>query len=268
MFLKLYFVFTLLFLTEVFGDSVNPSNLHASCIKNYSPGVCLIKNLLKNVYIYLSQSNEANKDVKVSENATKEPKGIENYIISQMQKVFSLFSFGLELPEIPWSLLKVSFLDSRGKKNKNLGPMIAAGAAVMFGTLMPLAFGALFMLAGKAIMTSMLAITISGLLGLKSLFSKQEGHYKAYMSVPAPVAGHYSEQYEQEELYKGQTEAKMHSGFYAGENSALQSAAGYYKREQQSNGSEVNPDYYGINVNYEKPKHISNSSNKNNEIVP
>lgn len=98
--------------------------------------------------------------------------------------------------------------------------MLAAGVAVMAGTLLPLAFGALFMLAGKAIMTSLMAITISGLLGLKTLFGKHEsGHVKSY----AAPAAHYTEaQFEQElGVYKGQTEAKMHSSsanYYAGES--------------------------------------------------
>lgn len=117
----------------------------------------------------------------------------------------------------------------------------------MAGTLMPLAFGALFMLAGKAIMTSLMAITISGLLGLKALFSKHEssGHVKSYSAMPPPP--HYSEaQFEQDlGIYKGQSEAKMHSSvganFYAaGGDSNLSS---YYKGEQHGVGSNQ-PEYF------------------------
>lgn len=139
--------------------------------------------------------------------------------------------------------------------------MLAAGFAVMAGTLVPLAFGALAMLAGKAIMTSLLAITISGLLGLKTLFGKHEsGHLKAYSAPPQ----HYSEaQFEQElGIYKGQTEAKMQSaGFYAGESSGRLSASGYYKGEQQSNGSNQ-PDYYAASANV-SPKFNTNENHKN-----
>lgn len=132
--------------------------------------------------------------------------------------------------------------------------MLAAGVAVMLGTLVPLAFGALFMLAGKAILTSLLAITISGLLGLKSLFGgkHEAGHYKAYS---APPPAHYSEaQFEQElGVFKGQTEAKMHSSsgnYYAGDSNL----AAYYKgAEQQSNGSDP-PEYYAVGANAVSPK--------------
>lgn len=134
----------------------------------------------------------------------------------------------------------------RGKKNKNLGPMLAAGVAVMAGTLLPLAFGALFMLAGKAIMTSLLAITISGMLGLKTLFGKQEqGHVKAYSAPPA----HFTEaQFEQElGIYKGQTEAKMHSSsanYYAGESNP---PGAYFKgiRPSQQQVNDDGPDQPG-----------------------
>lgn len=127
--------------------------------------------------------------------------------------------------------------------------MLAAGLAVMAGTLVPLAFGALAMLAGKAIMTSLLALTISGMLGLKSLFSKHEGgHLKSYSALPP---AHYSEaQFEQDlGVYKGQTEAKMHSaagGYYTGESSGRLS--GYYKDEQLENEASQ-PDYYSVNAN-------------------
>lgn len=127
--------------------------------------------------------------------------------------------------------------------------MLAAGAAVIGGTLLPLAFGALVMLAGKAIMTSLLALTISGMLGLKELMGGKHGggggHYKTYASAAMPPA-HYSEaQYEQElGVYKGQTESKSHnSGYYAGDSNL----AAYYRgtsSEQQVNGSDDQPEYY------------------------
>lgn len=132
--------------------------------------------------------------------------------------------------------------------------MLAAGFAVMAGTLVPLAFGALFMLAGKALMTSLLAITLSGLLGLKALFGKHEagGHLKAYAAAPV-AAPHYvtaaeALQYEQElATYRtGQTEAKMHSAagnYYAGGESNL---SGYYRGSAEQlaqDGTSGQPEY-------------------------
>lgn len=146
--------------------------------------------------------------------------------------------------------------------------MLAAGLAVMAGTLGPLAFGALFMLAGKALMTSLLAITISGMLGLKSLFSKHEGgHLKSYSG--APVTHYTDAQYEQElGVYKGQTEAKMHStaGNYYNGQSNLSS---YYKGEQEIEESNQ-PEYYaptGPSAPAAHPKFNNNIENHNNKIT-
>ncbi|CAI6367588.1 unnamed protein product [Macrosiphum euphorbiae] len=215
------------------GDSVPERSFGAlRCTSADGPGTCLFKGLIKNALLYAASRREdvsaaATDDTKLADGGgghlQQQSKGIEEYLMEQIQNIFGLFSFGFDLPAevtAPWSLLKSSFLNGRGKKNKNLGPMLAAGVAVMAGTLLPLAFGALFMLAGKAIMTSLLAITISGLLGLKSLFGKQEqGHVKAYS---APAAHFTEAQFEQElGVYKGQTEAKMHSSsanYYAGES--------------------------------------------------
>lgn len=124
--------------------------------------------------------------------------------------------------------------------------MLAAGMAMMAGTLLPIAFGALFMLAGKAIMTSLLAITISGLLGLKSLFSHHGSggnHIKAY-AAPSP---HYTEAHFEQELgvYKGQPDAKMQgsvANYYTGEPS-LSAYYDHNKGEQLTNDSNQ-PDYY------------------------
>ncbi|CAH1708428.1 unnamed protein product [Aphis gossypii] len=235
------------------------------CTSADGPGTCLFKGLLKNALLYAasrrkdSLSAVAADDNKVGDGGggllQQQSKGIEEYLIEQIQNIFGLFSFGFDLPSeviAPWSLLKSSFLNGRGKKNKNLGPMLAAGVAVMAGTLLPLAFGALFMLAGKAIMTSLLAITISGMLGLKALFGKHEsGHVKSYAAAPA---AHYSEaQFEQElGVYKGlQTEAKMHSSsanYYAGESNP---PGAYFKgarppaQEQDHHDDEGGPDQPG-----------------------
>lgn len=141
--------------------------------------------------------------------------------------------------------------------------MLAAGAAVMGGTLIPIAFGALFMLAGKAIMTSLMAITISGLLGLKTLFSKHEhGHVKAYAAQTAPAQ--YTEaQFEQElGVYKGQTEAKMHSSsanFYGGESNL----SGYYKANEQLGNGSNQPDYYAASSVPNSSKFGGGGSNHN-----
>ncbi|XP_011314414.1 uncharacterized protein Osi16 [Fopius arisanus] len=73
----------------------------------------------------------------------------------------------------------------RRKKNGNMGAL-AAGLMMMKGTLGALGFGALAMLAGKALMTGLMALMLSAIVGLKSLTSGGEKK-TTYEIVSKPV---------------------------------------------------------------------------------
>ncbi|XP_057340900.1 uncharacterized protein LOC130677973 [Microplitis mediator] len=62
----------------------------------------------------------------------------------------------------------------RGKKDKGGMSTLTAGLMMMKGTLGALGFGALAMLAGKALMTGLMALMLSAIVGLKSLTSSSE----------------------------------------------------------------------------------------------
>ena len=91
---------------------------------------------------------------------------------------------------------KQALMEGRGKM-KNTGPLIAA--VIFKGILMGiLAFKALFLLSGKALLISKLAFMISSLIGLKKLLSEKGKHvtyeivgdhhrYDAPVAVPAPA---------------------------------------------------------------------------------
>lgn len=61
-------------------------------------------------------------------------------------------------------------VSARGKKDKYAGPLLM-GAMMVAGTLLPIKLGALAMMSGKALMTSMLALMLSAILALKKLAS-------------------------------------------------------------------------------------------------
>lgn len=82
------------------------------CAPTDGPGMCLFKGLLKNAIIYMSRRNDVKTTADSSNNTLQESKGIEDYLIEQIQNIFGLFSFGFDLPEVvPWSLLKSSFFN-------------------------------------------------------------------------------------------------------------------------------------------------------------
>ncbi|XP_015114464.1 uncharacterized protein LOC107039396 [Diachasma alloeum] len=74
----------------------------------------------------------------------------------------------------------------RGRKNKGNMGALAAGLMMMKGTLGALGFGALAMLAGKALMTGLMALMLSAIVGLKSLTSGGEKK-TTYEIVSKPV---------------------------------------------------------------------------------
>lgn len=64
----------------------------------------------------------------------------------------------------------------RGKKKKNMGGLLAI-PLLIGGTLVPLALGALALLAGKALIVSKLALVLASIIGLKKLVSSHDhGH--------------------------------------------------------------------------------------------
>lgn len=78
-----------------------------------------------------------------------------------------------------------------GKKGGGgLGMLLAAGA-MMKGTLMALALGGLAALAGKALMTGLISLMLSAIIGLKSLTSGG-GKQTTYEIVSKPVYSHSS----------------------------------------------------------------------------
>lgn len=71
-----------------------------------------------------------------------------------------------------------------GKKGGGLGMLLAAGA-MMKGTMMALALGALAALAGKAMMTGLMSLMLSAVIGLKSLAGG--GKSTTYEIVSKPI---------------------------------------------------------------------------------
>jgi hypothetical protein len=72
---------------------------------------------------------------------------------------------------------------------KGMGQLLMA-ALMMKGTLLPIAFAALAGLAGKALMTGLLSLMLSAIIGLKSLTSHGGKQAVTYEIVQKPVYSH------------------------------------------------------------------------------
>ncbi|XP_018321588.1 uncharacterized protein LOC108734498 [Agrilus planipennis] len=74
------------------------------------------------------------------------------------------------------------------KKGGGMGGVLLAGAAMMKATLMALALGALAALAGKALMTGLISLMLSTIIGLKSL--THGGGKTTYEVIAKPIYSH------------------------------------------------------------------------------
>ncbi|KAF4528615.1 hypothetical protein B566_EDAN009219 [Ephemera danica] len=89
---------------------------------------------------------------------------------------FQTHSLSVKLAETPEFERSLSAGDARGKLKK-IAPLLLL-PLLKAGLLIPLALGALFLLAGKALIISKLALLLSGIIGLKKLFSGGHGHHE------------------------------------------------------------------------------------------
>lgn len=94
-----------------------------------------------------------------------------------------------------------------GKKKGGYGAILAMGA-MMKGTLMALALGALAALAGKALMTALISLLLSAIIGLKSL--KGGSGQTTYEVVAKPV---YSTHHTHHEEHQGHGYGGGHSSY-------------------------------------------------------
>ncbi|XP_059491328.1 uncharacterized protein LOC132205944 [Neocloeon triangulifer] len=100
-------------------------------------------------------------------------------ILERAAQFFQTHSLSVKVPEFAERSLSAG--DARGKIKK-IAPLLLL-PLLKAGLLIPLAIGALFLLAGKALIISKLALLLSGIIGLKKLLSGGHGHVEtAYVS--------------------------------------------------------------------------------------
>nr|XP_022918580.1 uncharacterized protein LOC111427597 [Onthophagus taurus] len=122
---------------------------------------------------------------------------LNNIIFDKITSFFDTHTLQVKLPsasELQRSLTE----ESRGKKKKMSGLMLIP--LILGGTLIPLALGALALLAGKALIVSKLALVLAGIIGLKKLLGGGSSHQQQPHEIYA--GGHssgYGRSYDKED---------------------------------------------------------------------
>jgi hypothetical protein len=98
---------------------------------------------------------------------------LNTMIFDKVVRFFQSHTLKLKLPNV--DELSRSLTEEGRKKKKNMGGLLAI-PLLIGGTLVPLALGALALLAGKALIVSKLALVLASIIGLKKLVSGHESH--------------------------------------------------------------------------------------------
>ncbi|XP_011880701.1 PREDICTED: uncharacterized protein LOC105569120 [Vollenhovia emeryi] len=141
-----------------------------------------------------SAANESEPEKSLQEIEASLPRALDDkedalngMIFDKVAKFFQSHTLKLKLPNVE-ELQRSLTEEGRKKKNKLSG--LLAIPLLIGGTLVPLALGALALLAGKALIVSKLALVLASIIGLKKLVSG--GHDHGHEVVQVGGGGHGS----------------------------------------------------------------------------
>nr|XP_034179402.1 uncharacterized protein LOC117603916 [Osmia lignaria] len=99
---------------------------------------------------------------------------LNEILLDRVASLLNSFNIQIRLPKTTPGELKRGMEEGRGKMKKMMGMMMMGFAMKMM--MIPLALGVLFLLAGKALIVSKIALVLSLIIGLKKLLSQKQGH--------------------------------------------------------------------------------------------
>lgn len=99
---------------------------------------------------------------------------LNEILFDRISALMNSFNVQISLPKTTSGELKRSVEEGRGKMKKMMG-MMMMGMAMKLAALVPIAIGVLFLLAGKALIISKIALVLSLIIGLKKLLSQKQG---------------------------------------------------------------------------------------------
>ncbi|KOC70940.1 hypothetical protein WH47_04926 [Habropoda laboriosa] len=100
---------------------------------------------------------------------------LNEILFDRVASLLNSFNIQIRLPRTSPGELKRGMEEGRGKMKKMMG-MMMMGMAMKMAALIPIALGVLFLLAGKALIISKIALVLSLIIGLKKLLSQKQSH--------------------------------------------------------------------------------------------
>ncbi|KAI4491858.1 hypothetical protein M0804_003250 [Polistes exclamans] len=106
---------------------------------------------------------------------TSKEEFLNDILFDKIANLLNGYNIQIHLPKTNSVELKRSIEEGRGKMKKMMG-MMMMGMAMKMAAMVPIAMGVLFLLAGKALIISKIALVLSLIIGLKKLLSQKQSH--------------------------------------------------------------------------------------------
>ncbi|XP_069679301.1 uncharacterized protein Osi12 [Periplaneta americana] len=107
---------------------------------------------------------------------------LNELLLDRIARFFNSYKVQIALPKLETTELKRNLEEGRGKMKKMMG-MMMMGLAMKAAAIVPIALGGLFLLAGKALIISKIALVLSLIIALKKLLSQKNsggGHHEMH----------------------------------------------------------------------------------------
>ncbi|XP_033341533.1 DUF1676 domain-containing protein Osi12 [Megalopta genalis] len=114
-------------------------------------------------------------EASLGRNAASKDEILNEILLDRVASLLNSFNVQIRLPKTTPGELKRGMEEGRGKMKKMMG-MMMMGVAMKMAALIPIALGVLFLLAGKALIISKIALVLSLIIGLKKLLSQKQSH--------------------------------------------------------------------------------------------
>ncbi|XP_050087570.1 uncharacterized protein LOC126572369 [Anopheles aquasalis] len=135
-----------------------------------------------------SSGTEQSKPLTEAELEQTLPRGLEardealtNMLLEKVAGIFSSRTIQLTLPKLSSEELGRGLEEGRGKMKKMMSMMIM-GFMMKMAAMVPVAIAGLYLLAGKALIVSKIALLLAGIIGLKKLVASKQQHGSGWSS--------------------------------------------------------------------------------------
>lgn len=131
--------------------------------------------LIRNTDTEIPRSSFTELETTLGRTASSKDEILNEILFDRVASLLNSFNVQIRLPRTSPGELKRGMEEGRGKMKKMMG-MMMMGMAMKMAAMIPIALGVLFLLAGKALIISKIALVLSLIIGLKKLLSSKQSN--------------------------------------------------------------------------------------------